>query len=217
MNWRTMFTTQSIYAMLLSLPGIIIAITFHEVAHGYAAESMGDDTAKLAGRLSLNPFKHLDPLGFLSMLIFHFGWAKPVPVNPNNFKNRKKGMILVALSGCLTNLVLAFFALAALLLTSSMNNAVLMQILNGLYVYNLMFAVFNLLPIPPLDGSDIVAEFLPFNARQKYESIARYGSLILLVLVFSGAFSYIISPIMNAIGSFYMWILSGLFGLFGLL
>ena len=105
------FTTDYFITMLLSLPGILIALTFHEMAHAFAADSMGDPTPRLAGRLTLNPLKHIDPIGFIAMLILRFGWAKPVPVNPLNFKDKKKGIILVSLAGILTNLLLAFLGM----------------------------------------------------------------------------------------------------------
>lgn len=209
-----LFSPGRLQMMLLSLPGIIIAITFHEIAHGYAAESMGDMTARNAGRLSLNPLAHLDPIGVLSMVLFGFGWARPVPVNSLNFRNRRKGIILVSLSGCIANLVLGFVALFVLYLVSSFANPYLYQILYYLYFYNIVFAVFNLIPIPPLDGSQILYEFLPYKGRQVFERIARYGWVILLLFVWSGVFSFIISPIVNLIGSFYNFILGSLFSLF---
>jgi len=106
------FSADYFLSLLLSLPGILLAISFHEMAHGFAADAMGDPTPKLAGRLTVNPLKHIDPLGLLSMLLFRFGWAKPVPINPLNFKDRKKGMIAVSLAGILTNLLLGFLAMA---------------------------------------------------------------------------------------------------------
>ena len=163
-----MFSANYFINLLLSLPGILVAISFHEMAHGYAADAMGDPTPKLAGRLTVNPLKHIDPIGFISMLLFRFGWAKPVPVNPNNFKNHRKGIIVVSLAGCFTNLLLGFISLIAIYAVSPFANVYLLQILQYLYLYNLMFAVFNLIPIPPLDGSQILAEFLPYNAKQKF-------------------------------------------------
>ena len=121
------FTPDYFFTLLLSLPGILIAITFHEMAHGFAAEAMGDPTAKNAGRLSLNPFKHLDPLGFLSMVLFRFGWAKPVPINPMYFKDRKKGTIIVSLAGVVTNLILAFIGMAAYLAVVPIQNQILRE------------------------------------------------------------------------------------------
>ncbi|WKY43870.1 site-2 protease family protein [Eubacteriaceae bacterium ES2] len=144
------FSADYFLSLLLSLPGILLAISFHEMAHGFAADAMGDPTPKLAGRLTVNPLKHIDPLGLLSMLLFRFGWAKPVPINPLNFKDRKKGMIIVSLAGILTNLLLGFLAMATYFIVVPLQNEVLMTIIYYIYIYNIVFAVFNLLPIPPL-------------------------------------------------------------------
>lgn len=206
-----MFTADYWINLLLSLPGIIIAITFHEIAHGLAADAMGDHTAQMQGRLSLNPFRHLDPIGFLSMIFFRFGWAKPVPVNPNNFRNRRKGVIWVSLAGSLTNLLLGFISMMALYAVRPIGNYYLIQILNYMVIYNIMFAVFNLIPIPPLDGSQILAEFLPYNARIRYESFARYGMWVLLIMIWLGLFSYIVSPIVSWTYNLYSSILYPLF------
>ena len=206
-----MFSASYFINLLLSLPGILVAISFHEMAHGYAADAMGDPTPKLAGRLTVNPLKHIDPIGFISMLLFRFGWAKPVPVNPNNFKNHRKGIIVVSLAGCFTNLLLGFISLIAIYAVSPFANVYLLQILQYLYLYNLMFAVFNLIPIPPLDGSQILAEFLPYNAKQKFYQFSRYGMIILQLLVVFNVFGLIITPIINGIDGLFRMILNPLF------
>lgn len=206
-----MFTADYWINLLLSLPGIIIAITFHEIAHGLAAESMGDHTAQMQGRLSLNPLKHLDPLGFLSMILFRFGWAKPVPVNPNNFRNRRKGVIWVSLAGSLTNLLLGFISMIAWYAVIPFGNYYLKMVLLYMVQYNVMFGIFNLIPIPPLDGSQILAEFLPYNARIRYESFARYGMWVLLACIWLGLFGYVITPLVNGVLDLYQAILTPLF------
>lgn len=208
-----MFTAGYWINLLLSLPGIIVAITFHEIAHGLAAESMGDHTAQMQGRLSFNPLRHLDPIGFLSMIFLHFGWARPVPVNPNNFRNRRKGVILVALSGCLTNLLFGFLAMAAYYAVVPIGNDYLDLVMYYMMTYNVMFGIFNLIPIPPLDGSQILAEFLPYNARIKYESFARYGMWVLLACIWLGLFGYVITPLVNGVLDLYSAILVPLFSL----
>ncbi|WP_242911561.1 site-2 protease family protein [Eubacterium aggregans] len=216
-GWRnkmlTNFTPEYFFNLLLGLPGILIAISFHEMAHGYAADAMGDPTPKMMGRLTMNPLKHIDPVGFIAMVLLRFGWAKPVPVNPNNFKNRKKGMIVVALSGCLTNLLLGFIGMAAYFAVLPLQNEMLSTILQYIYYYNVLFAVFNLIPIPPLDGSQLLAEFLPPRASQKFSEFGRYGMFVLLALMFTGIFGMVISPIINAVLSLYATLLSPLFTL----
>lgn len=208
------FSTQYFYEMLLSLPGILIAITFHEMAHGYAADAMGDPTPKNAGRLTLNPLKHLDPIGFIAMIFLHFGWAKPVPINPNNFKDRKKGMISVALAGCLTNLLLGFIGMGAYYAVMPLNNDALQIILQYIFTYNILFAVFNILPIPPLDGSQVLAVCLPPKGQAAYQNFSRYGMFVLLILMFTGVFSLIISPPVNGLITLFSNIWSAVFGLF---
>ncbi|MBC3795834.1 site-2 protease family protein [Acetobacterium tundrae] len=208
------FSADYFYSLLLSLPGILIAISFHEMAHAYAADAMGDPTPKNAGRLTINPLKHIDPLGFISMLLFRFGWAKAVPVNPNNFKDRKKGMIAVALSGVLTNLLLAFLGMAAYLAVIPLNNEILMTILQYIYIYNIVFAVFNIIPIPPLDGSQILVLFLPPKALMTYYKYQRYGMIVIFALAITGLLGIIINPAINGIVSLFSAILLPIFNLF---
>lgn len=204
------YSSNYFLSLLLSLPGILIAITFHEAAHGYAAEAMGDDTPRLSGRLSLNPFRHIDWIGFLAMIFLHFGWAKPVPINPNNFTDRKKGMIRMALSGCLTNLLLGFIGYGAYLICLPLNNLVLSIVLQYIFEYNVVFAIFNLIPIPPLDGYHILYEFLPYRGKMRLEAMSRYGFIILLILMFAGVFGWVITPLSDGVIRLYDLILSPL-------
>lgn len=205
------FTSDYVVNLLLSLPGILMAITFHEMAHGFAADAMGDPTAKNAGRLTLNPLKHIDPLGFLSMVLFRFGWAKPVPVNPMNFRDLKKGTIAVSLAGVATNLLLAFIGMAAFLAVYPLQNEILSTILQYVYLYNIIFAVFNILPIPPLDGSQILIIFLPQKALPVYYKYQRYGMILIFVLAFTGILWLVISPIINGIEGLFLGILTPIF------
>ena len=193
--------------LILLLPVIMLALSLHETAHGYAAYKCGDMTAYHMGRLTLNPLRHLDPLGFFCMLLFGFGWAKPVPINTRNFTNPKRGMAISAAAGPLANLVLGlvsavffgfFVALdtylsqrsgSALLITALGWTAVLCEL--SAYL-NLVFAVFNLLPIPPFDGSRLAFAFLPPRAyfgMMKYERQIMFGILITL-LVLSSLFDF---------------------------
>lgn len=169
----------------------LICITLHELSHGFVAYRLGDDTAKRAGRLTLNPLRHLDPMGLLMMVVFRFGWAKPVPVNMYRFRNPKRGMAVTALAGPLSNIVisLVFLLLYGALflpLQGSAAGRYVLEMLQITAVLSLSFAVFNVLPIPPLDGSKVLFSALSDEAYQKLMRYERYGSLALLLLVSTG-------------------------------
>jgi Zn-dependent protease len=174
------------------IPAVLIALTFHEYAHGWMALRLGDHTARLAGRLTLNPIRHLDPIGTLLLFVVGFGWAKPVPVNPLNFRgDMKQGMMVVSLAGPGANLVLAFAGAVILGVVMGIHGMAglespLGSVLQAVVLVNLILAFFNLLPIPPLDGSKILAGLLPGRQTWLY-SLEQYGIIILLVLVFTGA------------------------------
>jgi len=177
------------------LVAILFAITVHEYAHGRVAEIEGDPTARLSGRLTLNPLAHIDPIGFLMLLIFRFGWAKPVPVNFNNLKRGEKSIILVSLAGPLANFLLAF--LVSIFWRVNLPLPIgFIRFCIELALLNVFLGIFNLIPIPPLDGSHILASILPYRYRIQYEKIGVYGSLILLVLIVTGVISDIINPIL---------------------
>ncbi|HAF61119.1 MAG TPA: site-2 protease family protein [Anaerolineaceae bacterium] len=195
---------------------LLISLTFHEFAHAWTAVKLGDETPRWAGRLTLNPFKHLDPVGSLMLLLVGFGWAKPVPVNPYTLKRKHPaGLLCVALSGPLSNFLLA--ALAALPLrfgwvtpvyTTSTLIPSLFEFLLYFLSINLGLMLFNLLPIPPLDGEEILSFFLRGKPAYFYEQIRPYGSFILLGIIvvgqFSGfnLFSVILEPAMYGIAKF---------------
>lgn len=188
--------------ILFTLPGIIIGMTIHEFSHGFAAYKLGDKTAKAEGRLSLNPLRHLDPVGILTLIIFRFGWAKPVNVSTAGFKNPKVDMALTAAAGPLSNLITAFvFTIAfvpLLLLQHSAAAGVLQEIVANIIIINLSLGFFNMLPLPPLDGSKILGAFLPDNLYMKYLSLEKIGVVVLLGLIFFGVTGKIISPLINA-------------------
>lgn len=179
-------------AILLALPGMLIGLVFHEFAHAWMANKMGDPTPKEYGRLTLNPLRHLDPIGTLTLIFLRFGWAKPVPINPNNFKNPRKGTILVSIAGPGSNLILAVFfglsfRLLTLLLPESTQIGDLFKGMLGMAVlYNFLLAFFNIIPIPPLDGSQILFSLLPARAGNVFFWLQRYGFIILIGLVALG-------------------------------
>jgi len=193
------FSPESLQRYAIIAPGLLIALVCHEVAHGYVAYLLGDPTAKSQGRLTLNPLKHLDPLGTLAFFFVQFGWAKPVPVNPGYFKNPRQGMLLTAIAGPGVNFLLAAaFATAIHIMTSiefmpaTMTEKVLVPLYlicqAGVFV-NLILGVFNLIPIPPLDGSNVLAYFLPPQMAYKYMNLSRYGFIILIGLIVVGRYS----------------------------
>ncbi len=191
----------------------LLAIILHEVAHGYIAERFGDPTARLLGRLTLNPFKHLDPIGTIAVFIFGFGWARPVPVNPGNFRRPRRDMVWVALAGPTTNFLLAL--LSALLLrglglldqTSLGSSQIYIQFVTpvkmmagfSLYI-NVLLGVFNLIPLPPLDGGRILTGILPERQASLVSRFEPFGFVLILFLVFfTDVWSLVLGPIINAL------------------
>ncbi len=181
---------------LLLAPILIMSIVIHEVAHAWQARREGDDTAERLGRITLNPIPHLDPFGsvvlpallILSQSSMFFGWAKPVPVDPSNFRHLKAGDIRVSLAGIVSNLLLAvlFTLLGAALMAIGVNSVTVVGIMvcRLAILVNLMLAFFNLIPIPPLDGSHVVYQLLPPRLAEAYQQVGRYGFLMILALVF---------------------------------
>lgn len=243
------FDKDAIVTLLLSLPVILISLTVHEVSHGFIAYKCGDPTARNLGRLTLNPLKHLDPMGALSMLLVGFGWAKPVPIIPRNFKKPRRDIALVSLAGPVSNLLLAL--VSALLYTVLLKTFYLFSALSGsvslstflnlvlggngakilLYSHSWLFqayfsnlqivvltvfqlmtmlniglALFNLIPLPPLDGSKILASVLPQNLAVKYLRIEQYTGIIFLVIILIGNFG---GPLSN-LSDYIFWPLNAL-------
>ena len=200
----------------------LLAVTLHEVAHGYAAERCGDPTARLLGRLTLNPLRHLDPIGTLALLLLGFGWARAVPVNPGNLRRTRQDMVLVALAGPGANLALAIFCALCLrwgvALTGpgpsggqdlQVGEPLMLMAAFGLYI-NVILTLFNLLPIPPLDGGRITVSLLPHHLAWRFARLEPFGFPILLVLLFTGILGAVLYPLVAG----FMQLLAVLFGFY---
>ena len=184
--------------VLLSIP-LLYSIIIHELAHGWVAYRLGDPTAKGQGRLTLNPLKHLDPMGTLMLFLFGFGWAKPVPVDLSNIHEQRKGLILVSAAGIIANIIFAFVAVFLYRLLSPSSSGPLGIMLYYLAQINIMLAAFNLIPIPPLDGSKILAGFLSERYQNMMARIEPFGFFIIIGLLYL----HVLDPVI----AFFRWII----------
>jgi Zn-dependent protease len=191
---------------LLLVVSLLYSVIAHEVAHGWVASLFGDNTAKYNGRLSLNPMLHLDPMGTIALFLVGFGWAKPVPVDYSSLRNSRWGIIAVSLAGCTTNILIATVSIFLLQLQVLQGNHFLAPALLVIARINIILGAFNLIPIPPLDGSKVLMEFLPYDAKYKLARLEPYGFFIILILLFTG----ILSPVI-------MFIQTIIIGLIGIL
>jgi Zn-dependent protease len=198
MGLLNLLVNEPLTFILLAIP-LLYSIIIHELAHGWVAYRMGDQTAKLLGRLSLNPLKHLDPIGTLMLFFFGFGWAKPVPVNFNNLHNIRKGLILVSSAGIIANMLLAFMAFFLNRLLSPSPPGVLATLLYYLAQINIILASFNLIPIPPLDGSKILMGFASERLQYLLSRLEPYGFFVIIGLLYLGA----LDPLID----FFRWII----------
>lgn len=196
-----------IQTLLIYIIPLTFAITVHEFAHGWVANQCGDETARMLGRLTLNPIKHIDPMGTILVPIvlyftgspFLFGWAKPVPINFNALKYPKRDMILVALAGPASNFIMALLWSFAIIIALSLESQLLIEMAKFGVVINLVLGVFNLLPLPPLDGSRIVSALLANNLAYYYNKLEVYGLYIVLALLFFGIFQKVILPVVRTL------------------
>lgn len=202
--------------IVAGLPGLLIALVFHEYAHARMAVAMGDFTPRIMGRLTLDPRAHIDPIGLVMLLVARFGWAKPVEYNPMNFRERTKGEILTALAGPAANFVTAFFSLLLLVLLRMFAPGV---VTGGVYtvlwlivIFNINFGIFNLIPLPPLDGSKVLYHIIPYEHRWRYMQLERYSFLILIAMMMTPVLGHILIPLARLILSGFTFIISLLLG-----
>lgn len=218
-------TGEGLLSVVLTLPAVLTAITFHEFAHAYAATKLGDDTPIMQRRLNLNPLSHIDPIGFALLLFAGFGWGKPVQINPRNFDRKysmEAGEAIVSIAGPLMNFFLAIifaiiYALVykfapAFVLTQA--GSIVVSLLMYSVIINIGLGVFNLIPLPPLDGSKILVKFLPYNAKQWFREKEHIFYFIFLIIWITGIAGYIISPILNFLYKGLLNIVLSIFGLF---
>lgn len=200
--------------IVAGIPGLIIAMVIHEYAHARTADALGDPTPRMMGRLTLNPVAHIDPIGLIMLFLVRFGWAKPVIIDARHFKNPRRDDILVSLAGPAANLVTAFLTLVVLLAyhhVAGRPSVGMYQVLQLIIIYNINFAIFNLIPLPPLDGSHVLAQLLPGRLAYEYVRLERYSFLILIVLIMTPVLSMIFIPLQRFIWSAFLFILTPFF------
>lgn len=205
---RYLTNTAELLNLLLTIPAVLIAITFHEYAHAFAADKLGDDTPRRQGRLTLNPLKHLDPIGSIMLVFAGFGWGKPVEVNSRNF-NRKISMsagdAIVSIAGPATNIILAFifsiiyYAIVkfASMFAITQLGVIVLTLIQFTVIINIGLGIFNLIPLPPLDGSKVLSHFLPSSAKQWFENYSQIFYIIFIVLWITGIAGSIITPLIS--------------------
>ncbi len=186
-------------AFFLLVPLLLYSVIAHEVAHGWIASLFGDNTAKYSGRLSFHPRSHIDPMGMLALFIVGFGWAKPVPVDYRNLSSSRRAIIAVSLAGCVTNILIATVAIFLLQFQIFQANHFFALALLVTAKINIILGAFNLIPIPPLDGSRVLMEFLPFNAKHKLARLEPYGFFIIVILLWTGILSPVITFVQSLI------------------
>src|SRR5262245_7613912 len=195
--------------LILQIPALLVAVTMHELSHGFVADRLGDPTARRQGRLTLNPLPHIDPLGAIAFVVAGFGWAKPVPVNAHNLRHPRRDMALVAAAGPISNFLVALIGLIAFRLVGRLDAAPFLAepaagVLLYVYLFNLGLGIFNLIPLPPLDGGHFLPYFLPSGAWSLIRPLEQYGPFILILLVMTGATRYIVGPVLSVMNALYL-------------
>jgi Zn-dependent protease len=196
--------------LVLQIPALLVAVTVHELAHALVADRLGDPTARRLGRITLNPLPHIDPLGAVAFVLAGFGWAKPVPVNARNLRHPVRDMAWVAVAGPVSNFLVAFLALVAVRLLGRAGGApsFVMDPLGGVlfwtYVFNLALGIFNLIPLPPLDGGHFLPYLFPRASWSFVHQLEQVGPFLLILLVLTGATRYVVQPVFNVVSDFYL-------------
>ena len=207
---RYLTDTSALLSLVLTLPAVLIAITFHEYAHAFAADKLGDDTPRRQGRLTLNPLAHLDPVGSIMLVFAGFGWGKPVEINPRNFNRTvtmSKGEAIVSIAGPLMNFILAFvFSIISVAIIKfapqfglTQMGIIILTLIQTTVIINVGLGVFNLIPLPPLDGSKVLSHFLPYNAKDWFARYSQVFYIVFVVLWITSLAGDIISPIINLV------------------
>ena len=228
--WLISAGTGGILNLLLTIPGVLIALTFHEFAHAFAANKLGDETPKLQGRLNLNPLSHIDPVGFIFLIVAGFGWGKPVQIDPRNFNGKhsiSKAEAIVSAAGPIMNFILAFVFLIIYYVLFRVTNVinvlsaqwqqVIFLVMTYTISINIGLGVFNLLPIPPLDGSKILMHFLPYKGKEWFYNHQQIFYIVFLILFVTGLSSVILTPIFSGVLTGMEWVVYNLFKLLTLL
>ena len=240
--WLISAGTDGILNLLLVIPGVLIALTFHEFAHAFAANKLGDETPKVQGRLNLNPLSHIDPVGFIFLIIAGFGWGKPVQIDPRNFNGKhsiSKAEAIVSVAGPIMNFILAFvfliftnlifiywpeateqyylYSIGQTTLTSIGWPGLICLITQSVVAINVGLGVFNLIPVPPLDGSKILMHFLPYKGKEWFYKNGQIFYIVFLVLILTNLSSVILTPIFNEVLTGMQWLVYNIFKLLTLI